>query len=44
MIDIAILDRLNALPAPVLLVSHEPEILAHAGTVIALEGPPLKTV
>lgn len=39
-----ILERLKALPAPVLLVSHEPEILAHAGTVIALEGPPLKTV
>nr|WP_201757349.1 ATP-binding cassette domain-containing protein [Colidextribacter sp. OB.20] len=36
-----ILERLRALPAPVLLVSHEPDILAHADAVIELDGPPL---
>ena len=38
---LGILDRLKARPAPVLLVSHEPAILAHADTVITLDGPPL---
>lgn len=36
-----ILSRLRALPAPVLLVSHEPAVLAAADTVIKLDGPPL---
>lgn len=36
-----ILERLKPLPAPVLLVSHEPAILAQADTVIELDGPPL---
>ena len=39
-----ILERLKARPAPVLLASHEPAILAHADTVITLDGPPLKAV
>ena len=39
-----ILDRLKARPAPVLLVSHEPAILAHADTVIQLDGPPLNVI
>ena len=38
-----ILERLRALPAPVLLVSHEPAVLAAADTVIELDGPPLRT-
>lgn len=37
-----ILDRLRALPAPVLLVSHEPSLLAAADAVIELDGPPLR--
>ena len=37
-----ILERLKALPAPVLLVSHEPSILAHSDSVVELTGPPLK--
>ena len=37
-----ILDRLKTLPAPVLLVSHEPNLLAAADSVIELAGPPLK--
>lgn len=36
-----ILDRLKALPAPVLLVSHEPAVLACADSVVTLDGPPL---
>lgn len=36
-----ILERMRALPAPVLLVSHEPAVLACADTVIELDGPPL---
>ena len=39
-----ILERLRALPAPVLLVSHEPAVLAAADTVIELDGPPLRSV
>ena len=39
-----ILHRLKARPAPVLLVSHEPAILAHADTVITLDGPPLNVI
>lgn len=37
-----ILERLRALPAPVLLVSHEPSLLAAADAVIELDGPPLR--
>ena len=36
-----ILERLRALPAPVLLVSHEPTVLARADRAIKLDGPPL---
>ena len=36
-----ILERLRGLPAPVLLVSHEPAVLAHADRVVELDGPPL---
>lgn len=36
-----ILERLKNLPAPVLLVSHEPAVLSAADTVIELDGPPL---
>ena len=39
-----ILERLKALPAPVLLVSHEPAILAAANRVIDLDGPPLNMI
>ena len=39
-----ILERLRALPAPVLLVSHEPAVLSAADTVIELNGPPLRSV
>ncbi len=38
-----ILERLKALPVPVLLVSHEPAVLSAADTVIELDGPPLRT-
>ncbi len=38
-----ILERLKALPAPVLLVSHEEAVLSRAGRVIVLEGPPLRS-
>ena len=37
-----ILERLRTLPAPVLLVSHEPAVLTRADAVIELDGPPLK--
>ncbi len=36
-----ILERLKKLPAPVLLVSHEPAVLSAANAVIELDGPPL---
>ena len=39
-----ILDRPKDLPAPVVLVSHEPAILARAGLVVELDGPPLNVV
>lgn len=39
-----ILERLRALPAPILLVSHEPVVLSHADTLIELDGPPLKMI
>ena len=39
-----ILERLNALPASVLLVSHEEAVLERAGRVLRLEGPPLRPV
>ena len=37
-----ILERLNRLPAPVVLVSHEEAIFSQAGRVIHLDGPPLR--
>lgn len=37
-----ILERLRALPASVLLVSHEEAVLSRADRVIALDGPPLR--
>ena len=37
-----ILERLERLPAPVLLVSHEEAVLSRAGRVIRLDGPPLR--
>ena len=36
-----LMDYLRALPVPVLLSTHEPEVLALAHRVIHLEGPPL---
>ena len=39
-----ILERLRAWEAPILLVSHEPEILAGADLVLNLEGPPLRVI
>lgn len=39
-----VLDRMKALSAPVLLVSHEPAVLSAADTVIELNGPPLRSV
>ena len=39
-----ILERLKALPAAVLLVSHEPAVLDHAGRAILLDGPPLRQI
>ena len=37
-----ILEGLKSLPAPVLLVSHEPAVLTAADAVIQLDGPPLR--
>ena len=39
-----LMERLRALDAPVLLVSHEPAILEHADLVLELDGPPLRIV
>jgi len=39
-----ILERLKALPVPVLLVSHEEAAAAQADRTITLDGPPLKIV
>lgn len=39
-----ILERLKDLPAPVLLVSHEEAVLAHADHILRLEGPPLREI
>ena len=36
-----LMDYLHALPAPVLLSTHEPEVLALAHRVVRLDGPPL---
>ena len=38
------LERLRSLDAPILLVSHEPEILANADVVLSLDGPPLRVI
>lgn len=39
-----LLEHLRSLPAPVLLSSHEPEILAMAHQVVYLDGPPLSVL
>ena len=39
-----ILERLRNWKAPILLVSHEPEILAKADVVLSLDGPPLRVI
>lgn len=39
-----ILERLRSWKAPILLVSHEPEILAKADVVLSLDGPPLHVI
>lgn len=39
-----ILERLRAIPAPILLVSHEPDLLARADLVLKLDGPPLQII
>lgn len=39
-----ILERLRNWKAPILLVSHEPEILAKADVVLSLDGPPLQII
>ena len=38
-----LMEFLKSLPAPVLLVSHQSEVLRLCGSVLRLEGPPLKT-
>lgn len=39
-----IMDRLKALPVPVLLVSHEQAVLSLADRIIDLDGPPLRVL
>lgn len=39
-----ILERLRAREAPILLVSHEPELLAKADVLLSLDGPPLQVI
>ena len=39
-----VLERLRSWEAPILLVSHEPEILANADVVLSLDGPPLRVI
>lgn len=39
-----ILERLRTWEAPILLVSHEPELLAKADAVLSLDGPPLQII
>lgn len=39
-----ILERLRIWEAPILLVSHEPELLAKADAVLSLDGPPLQII
>ena len=39
-----ILERLRTWGAPILLVSHEPELLAKADVVLSLDGPPLHVI
>lgn len=38
------MERLRAWDVPILLVSHEPEILAKADVVLKLDGPPLHAI
>lgn len=39
-----ILERLKAWEAPILLVSHEPDLLSSADLVLSLDGPPLHVI
>lgn len=39
-----ILERLQTREAPILLVSHEPELLAKADVILSLDGPPLRVI
>ncbi|MGO5023734.1 ATP-binding cassette domain-containing protein [Lawsonibacter sp. LCP25S3_G6] len=39
-----VMERLRTWGAPILLVSHEPEILAKADVVLQLDGPPLHVI
>lgn len=39
-----ILERLKAWEAPILLVSHEPDLLSNADLVLSLDGPPLHVI
>lgn len=39
-----LLERLRALDTPVLLVSHEPEVLDRCDAVLSFDGPPLRLV
>ena len=39
-----ILERLRSWETPILLVSHEPDILAKADVVLSLDGPPLRVI
>ena len=39
-----IMERMRALKIPMILVSHEEHVLSQCDRVIALEGPPLKTI
>lgn len=41
---VRILERLRTWDAPILFVSHEPEILAKADVVLSLDGPPLQII
>ena len=39
-----ILDRLRGLGAPVVLATHQPQVLSACDRIVALDGPPLKRV
>ena len=39
-----ILDRLRGLGTPIVLATHQPQVLAACDAIISLEGPPLRRV